>query len=41
MVTPEDMQANAEFVRLADHHIDALGEFWPLLGPSSLESGLI
>jgi len=25
MVTPEDMQANAEFVRLADYHIDALG----------------
>jgi acetyl-CoA carboxylase/biotin carboxylase 1 len=26
MVTPEDMQANAEFVRLADYHIDAMGE---------------
>jgi hypothetical protein len=25
MVTPEDMQANAEFVRLADYHIEAMG----------------
>jgi hypothetical protein len=31
MVTPEDMQANAEFVRLADYHIDAMGALIPFL----------
>ena len=25
MVTPEDMKANAEFIHLADHHVDVPG----------------